>query len=392
MDYEDREAKALEILNAPEAAAAVPPAAPGGATPGADGGAAGAVGGAPPAAGAGGVPGIPGGPGGVGGAAQGQPPAAGAPAAGAPGQPPAVAPGQPPAGVQPGVPAAAVPLWTGAQPVPVDELQQLMGTHNIGGMDQLKGTLADADALYQVLDGRQTGASLLEAVRLNYPPQTFFRILGEVQNYLQRFNPGGGFGSAPYVPPSGLAVPPGFPTLPAPIGTPPGAPAAGGAPGNGNGAGAADNGLALRLTQLENTWQAQQRQAQMQAEEQGRQAGFQKFMGRIRELGTKEGLDEDDIGNYAAAVAQRINGDVQITGRLLQGKLNDIDRLFTEHHNSMLQWENRRNQRRLQQKQEKNDVQPRIATGGGPPAPVKPGKQDMSFEGRTARAMEILKQ
>lgn len=353
MDYDDREAKALEILNAPEAPAADTPKAPGGpigASPGADGGSADvAAGGPPPAAGAAGVPGAPG---------LGDGPAA--PASGAVGQPPAAQP----------VPGSSIPLWTGADPVGLNDLQQLMGSHHIGNMDQLKGTLADAGALYEVLEGRQSGASLLEAVRMNYPPQTFFRVLGEVRDYLQRFAPPPGFGASA-----------GAGAASSPVG------------GNGNGSGAgAPDGVALRITQLENAWQAQQRQAEFQAQEQQRQLGFQAFMGRIRELGQKEGLDEDDIGNYAAAVAQRINGDPQVTGRLIQGKLNDVDRLFTEHHNSMLQWENRRNQKRLQLKQVKNDQQPRIATGGGPPAPVKPGKQDLSFEGRTARAMELLKQ
>jgi hypothetical protein len=258
--------------------------------------------------------------------------------------------------------------------VAVNDIQQLMGSHNIGNMEQLKGTLADAGALYDVLDGRQKASALLEAVRLNYSPPVFFRMLGEVRDYLQQF-------------------------VPAPVG---GRPADGsvlaapGAPGaaqaSGNGKGAEDGWLASRLTTLENSLAAQERQNQMAALEAQRRLGFTKFMDRIGELGRKEGLDEEDIGNYAQAVATRIAGDPNITGRIIQGKLNDVERLFTEYHNSMLQWENRRSQKRLQQKTEKSEAQPRIATGGGPPAPVKPAKQDMTFEGRTARALELLKQ
>lgn len=236
--------------------------------------------------------------------------------------------------------------------------QEIMQSAGVESPEQLKGTVADAMVLYDVLDGKQKASALLEAVKATQPPEVFRAILADLKTYLQEHEPGG-------APPKAA----------------------------GEGKSEVPNPLEQKLTDLETRFQTRE-----QREEQGRV--YQKrmdtvvipFQKRVEELGKKEGLDEEDVAAYAAAVSAAIGQDRAALGRLESGKFGDVDRFFTEHHNKQLWLLKKYSDRVTTQKTAAQNAAPRIPAGGAPPAPAQPVTLPpaKTAEERTERARQIL--
>ena len=238
-----------------------------------------------------------------------------------------------------------------------------MEAAQISDPQQLQGTVADAVALYDVLDGKQRASNLLELVRQNYPPQLFQAMVKDISEYFGRL---GVSGAAP--------------------------PQAAGEKGEASGP-LKDPALE-RIDKLENEFKTRVEQEAERTQYQERMQTVQKFESRISELAQKAKLEGEDIAAYVAGISAVIGKHKdreEMLKRIAEGKWSDVDRLFTEHHNRELARIKRWNDSILQQKTDRQNGAPKIPAGGAPPAPSEPQKRSVkTFEDRVAAGLEIL--
>ena len=118
---------------------------------------------------------------------------------------------------------------------------------------------------------------------------------------------------------------------------------------------------------------AEQRQAAEQLQ-QHRLKVIDSFEKHVKTLGDKEGLDADDLAAYSDAISREIGKDPEALKRLEQGKMADVERLFTLHHNQMVARLERWSKSLTAKKVASAASAPKIPAGGAPPAPAEPVK------------------
>ena len=224
--------------------------------------------------------------------------------------------------------------------------QDIMAEGQVQTVAQLKATVKDAMILYQVLDGKQPPRSLLEAVRSTQTPEVYKAMLGDLKSYI--------------------------------------AEAEGGAPAKlaeGQAAAAAPAAPAGPSTE------------EQQRINQARLKTVETFEAHVKKLGEKEGLTGDDLPAYTDWISRQIGKDAKALKRLEAGKLNDVERLFTEFHNQMVARLERWSKGLTAKKREAGAKAPKIPAGGAPPAPAEPVKLPPAkgAEERIKRATELFR-
>jgi hypothetical protein len=234
-------------------------------------------------------------------------------------------------------------------------------------LNETKLQLSDASVLYDIMSGKGTPSALLETMAANagWTDQQKQLVAQDLIGWLTKSG---------YLKDGAAADGK--------------KPVAGAKPGD---AGFVDP-VNARLDKIENDNKtAAQRAEQARVQAHQREVFDTKFMPKITDLCKQKGVPQEDVADYANRVASLINGNPQITKRIEQGNYVDVQRLFTQIHNAevarLKRWTDQ--QTAAKNKQNRN---PRIPSGGAPPAPAGSAKpvNVRDRDSRLAAAAELL--
>ena len=127
--------------------------------------------------------------------------------------------------------------------------------------------------------------------------------------------------------------------------------------------------LTARLDKIESDQKTREQQAAQQREVSHQREVFDtKFLPEITRLCKQKGIPQEDVNDYAMAIAGKVNGNKAVIGRIEKGNFVDVQKLFTERYNAEVQrlkrWTSA--QTKAADAKSKN---PKIPAGGAPPAP-----------------------
>ncbi len=236
--------------------------------------------------------------------------------------------------------------------------------------EQLKNQVADARYFYDILEGKIEPATLLEFLQQNYPP-VFQKIVRTVAEGLgvQASNPASS--QAPSQAPN----------------------KAGEASEKAGDKAAEPNPLERKVGELEQWRQQQEAQQRQQETARQRMKAVESLQKKVGELAQAQGLEAEERAEFEHYISARIGTDPEARERLEKGNLVDIEKLFTERSNALEAMFQRRSERLLKSKQDRERSIPKIPAGGAPPAPATVQRPDYSTaEGRISAAMEQWKQ
>jgi hypothetical protein len=234
-------------------------------------------------------------------------------------------------------------------------------------LNETKLQLSDASVLYDIMSGKGTPSALLETMAANagWSDQQKQLVAQDLIGWLTK---------AGYLKDGAAADGK--------------KPVAGAKPGD---AGFVDP-VNARLDRIENDRKTEaQRAEQARVQAHQKEVFDTKFMPKITDLCKQKGVPQEDVADYANRVASLINGNPQITKRIEQGNYVDVQRLFTQIHNAevarLKRWTDQ--QTAAKNKQNRN---PRIPSGGAPPAPAGSAKpiNAKNRDERLAAAAELL--
>lgn len=149
--------------------------------------------------------------------------------------------------------------------------------------------------------------------------------------------------------------------------------------------------VAERLDKLENDRRTEGQRAEAQRVQAHQESVFKdKFLPAVNKFCEQKGIPKEDYADYQAKIAQLINGNKGILGRIEKGNFVDVQKLFTQIYNAEVQKLQRWTKAQTAANKGKQN-QPRIPAGGGPPAPAGQAKPvAKTRDERIATATEML--
>lgn len=240
-----------------------------------------------------------------------------------------------------------------------DEVENVFAEFKIPDAAEAKLQLTDAQVLYQIASGQAPPSQLLDLFAQNWKPE---QVKGVADNLIQWLT-AKGFLKDGQAGPAPKAGEPGF-----------------------------KDPLAERLDKFENENKTRQQQEAAQREEQRQAAVFKdKFLPAVTSACKQKGIPEEDHNDYVNAISKLINGNPAILKRIEAGNTVDVQKFFAQVHNAEVARLGRYNKAQMDA-QKKKEGNPRIPSGGAPPAPAGSAKKVnvKSREDRIAAAAEML--
>lgn len=220
--------------------------------------------------------------------------------------------------------------------------------------EQVRSALEDAEALYNVLDGKHPVDGLLKFIQESYP-----KVYEDLAAHFKGAKPAEGAQPA--------------------------------APANGAN-GVAKDGLGKDVADLKERLDRQEQDAQRSARErQGRETASG-FVKKVTELGKAAELDEKDIAEYCDVLSARIGRDQAALERVTRGNWVDVERLFNEFHGVQIDRAKRWADKQIEALRARDRALPKTPAAGSPPAPETRRPNLTEKDSRVAVAMEQFRQ
>lgn len=239
-----------------------------------------------------------------------------------------------------------------------DEVENVFSEFNIPDAKEAKLQLSDAQVLYQIAQGQAPPSQLLDLFAQNWQPAHVKQVADNLIGWLK---------DKGFLKDGQAAAPkqgePGF-----------------------------KDPLAERLDKIENGQKTREQQEAAQKEQTRRETVFRdKYLPAVTKLCNQKGIPAEDHLQYSNEIAAKINGNPAILKRIEAGNTVDIQKFFNEIHNAEVKRLERYNAARMKAQQQKNK-NPRIPSGGAPPAPAGSAKKvnTRDRESRIAAAADML--
>jgi hypothetical protein len=257
-------------------------------------------------------------------------------------------------------------------------------------VNDLRLERADAHALYDITSGKKDVSNLLGMLlnqrqqadgswrpdpNLKYPQEVADRVFTQAANFLGT----SGFLDhwmkqnglylvrADYKTPDGQTLPPADLSKPNP------------------------NALESRVAQLQNDAKVAADKAAADAVAASKKQVFDNFAAKVTELGNKKGVDPALLQEYVGAIANMIQGNPAIIGRIQKGNWTDVTKFFTAHHNAQLTRAQKYAQSISTSKASIQKQVPKAPGGSNAPAPDAAKKRSFANpEERRAAIVEAL--
>lgn len=237
-----------------------------------------------------------------------------------------------------------------------DAVDAAFAEFNIPNVDEAKLQLSDAQVLYQIARGEAPASRLLDVFSQNWQPQQVKAVANDLIGWLTK----GGFIK------DGQA------------GQPP----------------QAADATTQRLDKIENEQKTREQQATAQREQARRDSVFkERFLPEVERLCKGRQIPDEDFPQYAGAIAELVKGNPAILKRIGNGNFVDVNRFFAQVHNAEVKRLERYTNAKMKQQQTKANQNPRIPSGGAPPAPAGGGARrsgPLTRDQRIAAATEQL--
>jgi hypothetical protein len=248
----------------------------------------------------------------------------------------------------------------------------------VAGIKNLKAQLADAGALYGILNGTQSAKGLIGLLESNYPSETQQRVFTEVVNamvenkFLDWYCAASGYKLVPVDDP-GTAV------------------------GDSTQRTGAETPEARRIKQLEaeinnikgDRLKNQNTEAEKATQEHQKKI-FDSFTDEVKRLCTEKGLEPIDHSDYIDALSKKVAGNPAIIKRITNGNFVDIKKFFAEYHNAVLERAKRYSAKIATTKTKVENTVPKAAPGGGTPSGSKAATKPLSSEDRRRSVADQL--
>ena len=147
-----------------------------------------------------------------------------------------------------------------------------------------------------------------------------------------------------------------------------------------------------RLDKIEREHQTERQSAEQQRVKAHQEEVFKtKFLPNVEKLCTQKGIPKEDFPAYAGQIAQLIQGNKAILSRIEKGNFVDIQKFFTQVYNAEVARLQRWTKAQTAAADKKKN-QPRIPTGGAPPAAAGSAKtvNVKDRDSRIAAAADML--
>lgn len=239
-----------------------------------------------------------------------------------------------------------------------DEIDNAFAEFGIPDAKEAKLQLSDAQVLYQIAQGQAPPSQLLDMFAQNWKPEQVKTVADNLIGWLTKggFLKDGQAGPAPKAGEAGFKDP-----------------------------------LADRLDKIENEGKTRQQQEAAKAEQVRKDKVFSEvFMPAVVDVCAQKGIPKEDHNSYIDAIASKINGNPAILKRIEAKNFVDVKRFLAEVHNAEVARLTRYNKAQMA-KQEVKGNNPRIPSGGAPPAPAGSAKKaPRDRDSRIAAGLEML--
>lgn len=234
-----------------------------------------------------------------------------------------------------------------------DEVQPIFDKYGIPDSKEAELQLADASILYDIAKGNGSAAQLMETFLQVWPKESVDKAAQDLIGWLsQKGYLKAGEGTAPKE---------------------------------------AANPALDKVTSIERRLNERDQQDLQAKETERRTKVFSSFETKVLEFAKGKNIDPEDAKQYVVQIASEIKGNQAVIGRIEKGNFVDVQKMFDTLHNAEMKRFNNFQQKQLAEQRRKAG-NPRVSSGGAPPAPA--AQQRANFADRDARlaaATEIFR-